>query len=87
MNFYKKPESLYNADGTLIRTVNNRLNGLVLPIEGPAAEYGLEIGSIKGPTLVCEDSVLFKQDMSYSLGVKTAGADVLVYRFPASDVL
>jgi hypothetical protein len=25
--------------------------------------------------------------MSYSIGVKAAGADVIVYRFPASDVL
>jgi hypothetical protein len=31
-----------------------------MPLEGAAAENGLEIGSIKGPTLVCEDAVLFR---------------------------
>ena len=54
------------------------------PQDSNTEQFGVAVGSLMAPCLLCEDSIFFKQPMLYSLQAKSK---VLVWRCPQSLVL
>jgi hypothetical protein len=80
VTFFKRPEQLYVESNKRIKIENIEL--MVNPKRTCLEKLGLPIGSIKGPSLLNEDVVVFKDSPIYSLVTKTR---CLVFSVSASN--
>lgn len=67
--FFKRPESLYDDNEKRIKI--NDLENIENPKDSGHERFGLVTGTFKGQTLLCEDSIVFKDKLMYSVVTKT----------------
>ena len=79
----KRPENMYDQHGKLIK-LNKELRCLKNPKATGEEDLGLEVGIIRGETILGEDSGLFNIPLSYTAVAKS---DVLVYRITSQNLL
>jgi RNase H-fold protein (predicted Holliday junction resolvase) len=65
LSFYKRPESLYTENGK--RIDSSDIDHMKNPLDAGEQNIGIEISQISNQTIVCEDAVVFRQPLSYSL--------------------
>ena len=78
----KRPESLYRDQGTGALIKVRHLENMTNPALNGESALGVELGVVKGETLLCEEALFFFQPLSYSVVAKT---DLLVYRFDGKE--
>lgn len=81
VTLYKRPEALYE-DISQRRIKIDQIDCLTNPKDAGEERLGLPMGTLKGNTLLCEDSIVFRDKLIYSLVTKTKS---IVYVIPADQ--
>lgn len=69
VTLYKRPEALYDIDARRIKV--DQIDCVANPKDAGEERLGLPMLTLKGPTLLGEDSIVFRDRLTYSLATKT----------------
>lgn len=81
----KKPENLYDAKTGKQIVTFNPLMCVADPHQSGSEKIGVQVGTMKGESFICEDAALFGHTMSYT-AIAGAGG-ITVYQISAQEAL
>jgi len=86
VSLMRRPENLYDSKtGKQIKPFSG-LQCVMDPSHSGNEKLGLQLGVMRGQTLICEDAGLFQLPLSYSV-VAASPEGVLMYQIPTAEAL